>query len=269
MYLTYWGLKEKPFQNTCDPRFLCLSEQHEEALTRLQYVVEEHLGCALLTGVFGSGKTLLAQALIDRLKADRFVTAFIFNPQLSNVEILQEILYQLGEHQTMPDRKTDILHRLSEILDDNYAESRHVVILIDEAHLIEDRAIFEELRLLLNFQKRDKFLLTLLLIGQPDLREKISQLKPFDQRVSLRFHLKGLKPDETARYIEHRMEVAGSERPVFSPEAVRLIHESTGGLPRRINQVCDLALLAGCGTQSVQVTPEIVNEVLMDPQIIS
>lgn len=268
MYLNYWSLSEKPFQNTCDPRFLCPSEQHQEALTRLKYVVEEHLGCALLTGVFGSGKTLLAQALIDRLKSDKYVSAFIFNPQLSNVELLQEIVYQLGVRQ-VPEQKTDLLHRLTEILNDNYSEGRHVVIMVDEAHLIEDRNIFEELRLLLNFQKRDKFLLTLVLIGQPDLREKIAQLKPFDQRISMRFHLKGLRFEETVIYIHHRLSVAGARRNFFTAEAMRAIHESTGGLPRRINQICDLSLLAGFGMKAHEISQEIVNEVLMDPQMIS
>lgn len=269
MYQSYWGLNEKPFQNTCDPRFLCLSEQHEEALSRLKYVVEEHLGCALLTGVFGSGKTLLAQALIDYLKPDQYVTAFIFNPQFSNVELLQEIVYQLGVHQGVSDRKTDILHRMTEILNDNNAEGRHVVILVDEAHLIEDRAIFEELRLLLNFQNREKFLLTLILIGQPDLREKISQLKPFDQRVSMRFHLKGLRPEETEHYIQHRLQVAGANRVIFTPQAARAVHDSSGGLPRRINQICDLALLAGYGLKVHEIHPELISDVLLDPQVVS
>ncbi len=269
MYLSYWGLSEKPFQNTCDPRFLCLSEQHEEALTRLTYVVEQHLGCAMLTGVFGSGKTLLAQALIDRLKTDKYASAFIFNPQLTNVELLQEIVYQLGVRQSVPEKKTDLLHLLTEILTDNYSEGRHVAILVDEAHLIEDRNIFEELRLLLNFQKRDKFLLTLILLGQPDLREKISQLKPFDQRVSMRFHLKGLRFEETVHYIEHRLKVAGAAHNLFEEDAMRSIHESTGGLPRRINQICDLALLTGFGMKSSEINSQIVNEVLMDPQMLA
>ncbi|MSR77225.1 MAG: DUF2075 domain-containing protein [Candidatus Omnitrophica bacterium] len=268
MYLEYWGLKEKPFQNTCDPRFLCYSEQHEEALTRLKYVVESHLGCAVLTGIFGSGKTLIAQALLDVLKSDKYTTAFIFNPQLSSVELLKEIVYQLGVHDHLSDQKTDLLHRLTEILNDNYAEGRHVVVIVDEAHLIEDRAIFEELRLLLNFQKRDKFLLTLILAGQPELREKISNLKPFDQRVAVRFHLKGLKLDETQKYILHRVKVAGVSRAIFSEDSFKTIHESTGGLPRRINQVCDLALLTGFGMKASVITTQIINEVLMDPQTV-
>jgi len=268
MYLEYWGLREKPFQNTSDPRFLCLSEQHEEALTRLKYAVDEYKACALLSGVFGSGNTLLAQALMDQLPKDRFVAAFIFNPQLSPVELLREIIYQLGVHDRIPEQKTDILHRFSDILNDNYAESRHTVIIVDEAHLIEERLIFEELRLLLNFQKRDKFLLTLILIGQPELREKILNIKPFEQRVSIRFHLKGMRPEETKRYMLHRLSVAGASRPIFEEEAFESIHESTGGIPRRINQICDLALLAGFGMKAETVDSAIVREVILDPQVL-
>lgn len=267
MYCEYWGLKEKPFQNTSDPRFLCLSEQHEEALTRLQYAVHDFKACALLTGVFGSGKTLLAQALLESLRPEQFTTAFIFNPQLGHVELLREIIYQLGVHDP-PEQKTDILHRLTDILNDNYAEGRHTVIVVDEAHLIEDKLIFEELRLLLNFQKRDRFLLTLILVGQPELRDKISHLKPLDQRVSIRFHLKGLKPEETKQYIQHRLRVAGAQREIFDESAYAAVHESTGGLPRRINQICDLALLAGYGMRAGKITPDIIREVVMDPQAI-
>ena len=266
MYLDYWGLHENPFRNTSDPRFLCLSEQHDEALTRLKYCVENHNACAMLTGVFGSGKTLLAQALLDNLPNDRYVKAFIFNPQLSSTELLYEIIYQLGMRDQAPTSKTEALHKLTDILNDNYAEGRHTVIVVDEAHLIEDRMIFEELRLLLNFQKRDSFLLTLILVGQPELREKIAHLKPFDQRISIRFHLKGLREEETRQYILYRLHVAGAAREIFEEEAFHAIHESTGGIPRRINQVGDLALLTGFGLKVPRITSAVVREVVMDPQ---
>lgn len=265
MYLEYWGLQEKPFQNTSDPRFLCLSEQHEEALTRLQYAVHDFKSCALLTGVFGSGKTLLAQALLDELRPEQFAKAFIFNPQLSHVELLREIVYQLGIHDP-PEQKTDLLHRLTDFLNDNYSEGRHTVIVVDEAHLIEDRLIFEELRLLLNFQKRDRFLLTLILVGQPELRDKVIHLKPLDQRISMRFHLKGLRQDETRTYILHRLRVAGATREIFDEETYQTIYESTGGLPRRINQICDFSLLTGFGMRAEKITPAILRDVIMDPQ---
>ena len=268
MYESYWGLRVKPFQNTSDPRFLCRSEQHEEALARLKYAVEEYKACAMLTGIFGSGKTLLAQALVDSLPPDKFTIAFIFNPQLSHVELLREIIYQLGVHDRVPEQKTDILHQLTDILTDNYSEGRHTVVIVDEAHLIEDRLIFEELRLLLNFQKRDKFLLTLILVGQPELRDKIAHLKPLDQRISLRYHLKGLKAEEIQTYIHHRLKVAGCGKNLFDEDTFEMIYESTGGIPRRINQICDLALLTGFGMKSKTITAAIIREVVMDPQVL-
>lgn len=268
MYLSFWGLREKPFENTSDPRFLCLSEQHEEALSRLRFVVEENKACAMLTGVFGSGKTLLAQALLEGLPNGKYTKAFIFNPQLTHVELLREIVYQLGVRDNVPEQKTDILHRLNDILNDNYAEGRHTVIVVDEAHLIEDRLIFEELRLLLNFQNRDKFLLTLILVGQPELKEKITNLKALDQRISMRFHLKGLRPEETKRYILHRMKITGAEDGIFDEETFQTIHESTGGIPRRINQVCDLALLVGMGMNASAVSNAVIREVVMDAQML-
>lgn len=266
MYKEYWGLKENPFQNTSDPRYLCLSEQHEEALTRLQYAVQSYHACAMLTGVFGSGKTLLVQALMDRLPREKYTTAFIFNPQFDNVELLREIVYQLGVHDP-PSLKSEILHRMADMVQDDYAEGRHTVIVLDEAHLIEERMIFEELRLLLNFQKRDKFLLTLLLVGQPELRDKINHLKQFDQRISLRYHLKGLKKEEVKTYIDFRMKVAGAARPVFQDSVYALIYDSTGGIPRRVNQICDLALLAGFGMKKESVDEAVLREVTADAQL--
>lgn len=268
MYLSYWGLHSKPFQNTADPKFLCLSEQHQEALIRLKYCVEEFKACALLTGVFGSGKTLIAQALLNGLSKDRFTTAFIFNPNLSHVELLREIVYQLGVHDNVPEQKSELLHRLTDLLTDNDAEGRHTVIIVDEAHLIEDRMIFEELRLLLNFQRQDKFLLTLVMIGQPELREKITQLKALDQRIAIRYHLKGLKPEETKTYILHRLAVAGAVQEIFEESVFPQVHESTGGLPRRINQICDLALLAGYGLKASKIDEAIIREVIMDAQTV-
>lgn len=266
MYLAYWGLKEKPFQNTTDPRFFCPSEQHEEAMIRLRYAIEEQKGCALLTGVFGCGKTLLACALMESLPKDRYTCGLIFNPQLTSIELLQEVIYQLGSRDQVPEQKTQILHRLGDILTDNYAEGRHSVIFVDEAHLIEDRLIFEELRLLMNFQKTDRFLLTLILMGQPELREKISNLKALEQRISVRFHLKGMKLDETRSYILHRLAVAGSTEPIFEEDVFEMIHESSGGIPRRINQICDFSLLTGYGMKAKLINPEVLKEVVMDAQ---
>jgi type II secretory pathway predicted ATPase ExeA len=264
MYEQYWGLVEKPFENTADPRFLYYSLQHEEAFGRLTYAINEQKGAAVLTGVFGCGKTVIAQAVFSSLSKGKYETAFVINPQLCHVELLREILYDLGVKDNLPVQKTDILHSLNEILHNNMDNGKQTVVIIDEAHLIEDRLIFEELRLLLNFQYKNRFLLTLILLGQPELKEKINNIKQLQQRIAIKYHLSGLDEIETAEYILHRLKIAGSSRKVFDELALKIIYEQSGGIPRRINQICDLALLTGFARQKELISEEIIMEVVKD-----
>jgi general secretion pathway protein A len=264
MYTEFWGLTEKPFENTADPRFLYFAMQHEEAFTRLNYAVNEQKGLAMLTGVFGCGKTVIAQALIGGLSKAKYEIAFIVNPQLSGVELLREIIYDLGIKENLPTLKTDIMHLFSERLHHNMDDGKNTVIIIDEAHPIIDELIFEELRLLLNLQYKNKFLLTLILLGQPELKEKINNIKQLQQRVSVKYHLAGLNQAETSKYIEHRLNVAGASRKIFENEAFELIYNTSGGIPRRINQICDMALLTGFGRNSSLIGSGIINEAVED-----
>jgi general secretion pathway protein A len=135
---------------------------------------------------------------------------------------------------------------------------------VDEAHVIEERNIFEELRLLMNFQRRNQFLLTLLFIGQPELKEKIEQIKQLQQRIAVSYYLDHLKPEEVEAYILHRLRVAGRDTPIFTPGALRLVTEYSGGIPRRINHICDLALMEGFGKGAAQVDEAIVQDVARD-----
>jgi len=264
MYESYWGLTEKPFENTTDPKFLYYSKQHEEAFTRVTYAIEEQKGLAFLTGVFGCGKTVIAQAVLLSLSKGKYETAFVINPQLSHVELLREILYDLGVKDNLPTQKTDILHSLGELSHHNMDNGKQTIVIIDEAHLIEDKLIFEELRLLLNFQYKNKFLLTLILLGQPELKEKINNIKQLAQRVAIKYHLGGLNELETVEYIHHRLKVAGSQKSIFDDEALKIIHEQSGGIPRRINQICDMALLTGFGRQNEIIGQNIIMEVVKD-----
>jgi general secretion pathway protein A len=264
MYEQYWGLTEKPFENTADPRFLYYAPQHEEAFTRLSYAINEQKGVALLTGIFGCGKTVIAQALINSLNKGRYEIAFIVNPQLSGVELLREIVYDLGIRDNLPTLKTDIMHLLNERLHHNMDNGKNTVVIIDEAHLIEDTLIFEELRLLLNLQYKNKFLLTLILLGQPELKEKINNIKQFQQRISIKYHLTGLNQAETAKYILQRLEVAGLTRQIFADQALVSIYNSSGGIPRRINQICDMALLIAMSKNQQLVDEKIIKEVIED-----
>ena len=247
MYTAYWQLREKPFENTPDPRFIYYSQQHKEALARLLYIVREHKGAALLTGEYGSGKTLLSRVLWQELQQEHlYQPVFILNPRLSGLELIQEIVHQLNGSEPLPN-KIELFHSLHKILYANHNAGKHSVIMIDEAQAIQDKDIFEELRLLLNFQLDNAFLLTIILLGQPELSPAVANLPQLSQRMAVRYHLRALNEQETREYIEHRLEVAQAKRPIFDEEAYREIYFYSTGLPRRINNICDLALLVGFG----------------------
>ncbi|MCK5214800.1 MAG: AAA family ATPase [Candidatus Omnitrophica bacterium] len=268
MYEEYWGLKEKPFENTPNPRFLYYSPQHEEVMSRLLYIVKENKGAALLTGVFGCGKTLLGRTLLKELDQDVYRTAFITNPYLSYEELLMHIVHNLGG-EPVGANKTDvlinvILEKLNEILVNNMRDGKRTVIIIDEAHVIKDKRVWEEIRLILNFQLEDRFLLTLLILGQPELKTMIDGNKEFAQRIAVKSHLANLTQEETKQYIIHRLSVAGRNESIFSDEAYQLIFAKSGGIPRRINHICDLALLSGSGEGVTVIGKEIINDVSSD-----
>ncbi len=266
MYKKYWNLTEKPFQNTPDTRFIYYSAQHEDALMKLTYCVTERMGAGMMTGVFGCGKTLLGNTLLKELGQDKYKVAFIANPQVEHTELLRAVVRNLKAIE-LPILKTELLadsllEILNDILINNARDGKETVIIIDEAHIIEDEKVFEELRLLMNFQLEDRFLLTLLLFGQPELREKVGNLRQLEQRIAIKCHLEPLNQEETQKYILHRLEVAGRKDSLFKDDAIRLIFERTGGIPRRINHICDLSLLTGFGKKVDKIDKEIVRVTL-------
>jgi len=261
MYEAHWGLSMKPFENTPDPRFLYHAPQHEEGLSRLLYVVREGKGAGLLTGVYGCGKTLLGRTLLRELEKDVYRVAFVTNPRLDDIEMLRMIAHGLGATEP-PIRKADVLIALEKIFLENVRDGRKTVVVVDEAHAIEDPRLFEELRLLLNFQTEERFLLTLLLLGQPELGPKVDANKQLAQRLAMRFHLEGLNANDVRGYIDHRLRVAGAQRPIFAPEAAQLIFERSGGIPRRVNHICDVSLLTGYGKGAASVDRDIAREAI-------
>ena len=264
MYEEYWGLSEMPFENTPDPRFLYYSPQHEEGLSRLLYVVERRKGAGMLTGIFGCGKTVIGQALFNALNKNIYQIAFINNPHLKSVELLRAIARQLGAEK-LPEKITEMstdhfLEVIGNILVNNVKDGKETLVIIDEAHVIDDMEVFEELRLILNFQFENRFLLTLLLMGQPELREKIRKNKQLAQRIAVGYHLEPLSKKEIGGYIAHRLEVAGRKRFIFTEQTLKPIYENSGGIPRRINQICDMSLITGLNYEAKIIDEKIVNE---------
>jgi len=263
MYRQHWGLNEKPFENTPDPKFFYKSLKHEEALARLLYIIEGQKPLGILTGDYGSGKTLICRTLLQSLNDDRYKIAVIVTPQIPLVEFLIEISRQLGA-EGIPERKIEILNLIEMLLKRNFEIEKHTVVIIDEAHLIEDPKTFEELRLLLNFQFNERFPLTLILIGQTELREKISSHPQLKQRASVTYHLSSLSEAETKEYIEFRLNVAGREKEIFSRDAIKTAYTYSKGFPRVINNVCDLSLFVGFGKNAKKIDDKIIKEVIAE-----
>lgn len=259
MYESYWNLSEKPFLNTPNPKFLYRSAQHEEALGRLIYTIQERLGAALLTGAFGCGKTVVAQTVMGSLRGEKYRTAYVSNPRLDDVDLLRMIAHHLGS-ESPPTRKADVLNALQDTLMNNMRNGKETVVIIDEAHAITDEGVFEEIRLLLNFQLEDRFLLTLLLLGQPELKQKIDRNIQLEQRINIKCHLDRLGEEDTGGYIAHRLDVAGRAQPIFTDKAIDSIFGYSGGIPRRINRLCDVCLLAGFMGKVDSVGDDIVQE---------
>jgi general secretion pathway protein A len=244
LYLEYWGLSDKPFENTPDPKFFYSSQMHQEALNRILYGVTNNKGCVLLTGEYGCGKTAMLRKVIESLDPDRFELALLNYPIFSASEFLREVLFQYGADNGAGS-KLDLFHRISTFGFDNLKLGKQNLLMIDEAQLIEDADIYEQMRLLLNLQLEDQGLLTLFLVGQPELRERIMMYPQLDQRVGIRYHLHYFSEDDVTGYIRHRMRIAGATRDVFAPEAISMIAKISHGIPRRINNMCDLSLLEG------------------------
>lgn len=265
-YEAYWGLKLSPFENVPDPRFYFPSSKHEEGLHRLLYGVEARKGAVLLTGEIGCGKTTLSRQFIQHLAQDRYDTALIANPTIDAVEFIGEVLYQLGLN--ISGTKLDRLHHLNEHLLGNLKQGKDTVIIVDEAQAIKADDVFEELRLMLNFQLNDRFLLTLILLGQPELNARINAIQQLAQRIAIRFHLPAFDLQETTRYVEFRLQTAGADkRPIFSPEAIEVIFRNSGGIPRNINTLADLCMLSGFLERKAQIDAPVVTRVAADFQL--
>lgn len=263
MYLEHYGFSEKPFDKTPNPAFFYKSPVHEEALARLQYGAEER-DFTLLTGEIGTGKTLLSRTLIDILP-DNYLPILIINPRLSPTQFLKTVARRL-EIESPAYFRIDLLDQINGALYRFYEEDICPVIIVDEAQLIPSRSTFEEIRLLTNFQLDDSNLLSLILIGQPELRKRVKQ-KAFEavrQRIGIRYHLGPIGREDTEKYIAHRLLTAEGDKEIFSQEAVDVMFLYSGGLPRIINNIAANALLMGFSKDLSQIGPDIVIDVVED-----
>lgn len=246
MYESFFGFRERPFSKTPDPRFLYLSRSHREALARMLYAVEER-DLALLTGPIGSGKTTISRALMDQLGAS-YKVILLTNPRLTPLEFLRTLARHLGVDEPSM-FKTDLLEQIGETLYQFYEKSVCPVLVIDEAQLVPHKETFDEIRLLTNFQLDDRNLLSVILMGQPELRQRLNHrvYEPLRQRIGMQYELHSLTRDETAEYLNYRIQAAGGRPGLFLEQAIDRIHEFSQGIPRRINHAAALALIEGFG----------------------
>ena len=262
MYESFYGLTAKPFQKTPDPRFFFRSEGHQEALDRLLYAVEER-ELTVLVGEVGTGKTLLTRALLDELDDTRHEVAMLINPRLAPTQLLRALAVEWGV--TKPRRyKADVWGQLSDRLWECHEAGVLPVAIIEEAQIIKRPDVFDELRLLTNFQLDDANLLSLILVGQPELKARLrrDRLRAFRQRIGIQFELLPLSEADSARYIQHRLAVAGRTEPLFTEGALAALYEHSQGLPRSLNNLANMALLAGFTRQMHEVDVDLVHSIV-------
>ncbi len=265
MYLDYWGFKRFPFENVPDPDFMYYSSAHEEALARLFYVVNGNKGIGMITGEIGSGKTTLSRVLIKQLPELKFDIGLMTNPIRDPLDFIREILYNLGLNPGGNAPKSHLLNLLNEKLLENLRNDMGTLLIFDEAHLIS-RATFEEIRLLMNFQLNDRFMMTLVLLGQPELRGVIKGIRQLDQRVAIKYNLNPFSFDETLNYINTRMKKAGLANSIIDRQALDEIYTYSNGIPRLINNICDISLMVGFISKAKVVDSKVVKNAIQDSE---
>ena len=262
VYDTYYEFQASPFTLSPDPRFLFLSRRHREALAGLKYAVRDGKGFAVLTGEVGTGKTTLVHALLSELGTDA-ASALVFNPNLSRGDLY---LHLLAEFHLPPENSIpSCVRALQKLLLERFRAGVRVVVILDEAHALSDD-ILEEVRLLSNFETSQNKLIQVLLIGQPELRERLRkpELRQLRQRIALRFELAALDFSETVAYVRSRLAAARSAFDLFQPDAYTALYSFSGGLPRLINVLCDQALLTGFARDRREIGADLVHRVAGD-----
>ena len=245
MYKEFYGLKEMPFNITPDPHFLFFSPVHQEAIQHLRYGISEKKGFIVLTGEVGCGKTTLCRYLLNEIDDKPIETALILNPRVSETQLLQAILRELGGEKGKRSRQ-ELLEQLNQLLLKLNAEGKDIVLIIDESQNMTFEAL-EHIRLLSNLETNTQKLLQIILIGQPELKEKLQHesLRQLRQRILVHYDLRPLSMDEMQQYIRYRLIIAGANgRPEFTKAAMKKIYKTSRGIPRLVNNLCDKSLLS-------------------------
>jgi|RhiMethySRZTD1v2_1073278.scaffolds.fasta_scaffold02294_6 general secretion pathway protein A len=265
MYEQYFGLRERPFDLTPNPRFLVLTESHREALANLEYGIGSKKGITLIVGEAGSGKTTMIRAAVEKLPA-RVHCVHLHNPTLSRDEFNEMLAARFKLSKEASQSKAAMLIELESLLRSRRASNEQTVLVVDEAQSLPGE-LLEEIRLLANIETNDEKLMTLIIAGQPELAERLNDqsLRQLKQRIALRCALRPLSPQETAAYIAGRIRAAGGTgAKVFTREAVALIHERSGGIPRTISVISDNALVGGFAAGQRPVGSDLVREICRD-----
>ena len=268
MYKAFFNLTRNPFELTPDPEFLFVTKRHNEALAALYYGVRRHKGFVVLTGEVGTGKTLLLRCLLQLFKQSKDVAyAYVFNGLLAPTEFLQYVLSDFGLPATGKN-KSELLIELGQFLISRGSKKQTTVLIVDEAHHLS-ADILEEVRLLTNLETTDDKLIQILLVGQPELDQKLDSvgLRQLKQRIALRSHLDPLDADETRGYIERRLQIAGAishAGMLFPSSTVAAVYRHSRGFPRLINTICENALVTAYAKQMRSVTPEIIHGIAED-----
>ena len=261
MYLSFFGLEEKPFSIAPNPEYLFLSDRHKEALAHLTFGLGDAGGFVLLTGEVGTGKTTVTRCMLEELP-DTTQVAFVLNPSLSELELLASICDELRIRYKKSDASLkNLTDKIKNRLLKNHQAGGHTMLIIDEAQHLAP-AVLEQLRLLTNLETTHKKLLQIILVGQPELQQllKRNELRQLAQRITARYHLLPLTEAQVFAYIQHRLRKAGTDSPIFATNSIKLIHQLTAGIPRLINLLCDRALMGAFANQQQQVNKLIVKQ---------
>lgn len=263
MYEEYWQLAAKPFEPSCEADFYFACPAHQSAMHKLRYAIEGRRPAALLAGPAGVGKTQLTELLRDASVAAKMPFVQVVFPQMSDRDLLVYLAEQLGAAPAPAPRYTidESLGRIEAVLRQYHGSGRHAIVVVDEAHLLEDSGLFEPLRLLLNLKVEGRSLFTLLLVGQPSLLPAIGRSGSLEQRIDIKVTMPPLDDEQTCQYIEHRLAAAGATRDIFTPDGLLVVHQLTSGLPRQINRLCDLALLVGYASGRTEIDAEALQTV--------